>query len=160
MFSLTHHKSKDLKSRAIPSVAAVLAVLGLLSCTSTAGQKARTSAKAAAKDQQVSVDKAGAEQMSKEGISLKAFGSEPFWAVEATQLDLNYSSPEELFSTDYTIVRKGSDIVMTSAESQLSLTIIDQPCADAGADMSYPLTAVLVLRGETKRGCAITPIPK
>lgn len=154
MFSPTQLTSQGIKSFVLTSL------IGVASCTSTASHKAEAPSASPSNAEKSKAEQGGEEQISKEGISIKAFGNEPFWAVEATQVDLSYSSPEELFSTDYTIVRKGDDIVLTSAESQLRLTIIDQPCADTMADMSYPLTAVLVLRGETKRGCAITPIPK
>lgn len=136
-------------------VAAIAITLGFAACNTTDSGKGKKPASKVVADTQQATE----EAMSKQGISIKAFGNEPFWAVEVTQMDLSYSSPEDIWSADYNVVRKGDDLVFRS-KGGLTLTVVDAPCSDTMADMTYPKTAVLLYRGQTLRGCATSPIPK
>ena len=89
---------------------------------------------------------------------LKALGTEPFWAAEIEGRCVTYRTPEEDKTRIWTrIAQSPGGTVWNGALDgrEFQLTIRPAPgCSDGMSDNSYPMEAVLRVRGETRRGCA------
>lgn len=90
---------------------------------------------------------------------LRALGTEPFWAVSITPDALVYSGldrPEQRAANagpqviGTTAVYKAT----TDAGQPIEVTLIATDCSDGMSDRTYPLTARVVIGGETLSGCA------
>ncbi|HEY0601120.1 hypothetical protein [Brevundimonas sp.] len=92
---------------------------------------------------------------------LRARGTEPFWAVELTGSELVYSGldrPEQRAPQNPPVIR-GTMAVWestTGAGNAIKVTLTATDCSDGMSDLSYPLTAMVVIGEETLMGCAAT----
>ena len=90
---------------------------------------------------------------------LKALGTEPFWAAEIEGRCVTYRTPEDQHGTRVwtRFAGKPDATVWNGALDgrQFQLTVKARAgCSDGMSDLSYPMEAVLRVRGETRRGCA------
>jgi uncharacterized membrane protein len=90
---------------------------------------------------------------------IRALGTEPFWGVDVTADALVYSGvdrPEQRGAHSGPVIQ-GTTATWTTTTDQgqaLELTLIDTDCSDGMSDRNYPLTARLIVGGETLNGCA------
>jgi uncharacterized membrane protein len=90
---------------------------------------------------------------------LKALGTEPFWAAEVNGRCVTYKTPEDQPGT-----RIWTKVTGTAPETvwggalrgkRFELTVRPKTgCSDGMSDKTYPLEAVLIVDGESRRGCA------
>lgn len=90
---------------------------------------------------------------------VKAIGTEPFWGARVEGRCVNYSTPEDQKGTRvWTRFNPGPDGgvwvgTLDGAPFKL-ITRLRPGCSDGMSDRSYPMEAVLTVRGEERRGCA------
>ena len=90
---------------------------------------------------------------------VKAIGTEPFWAAQVEGRCVTYSTPEDQKGTRiWTRFNPGPDggVWVGSLDGQpfKLITRLRPNCSDGMSDRSYPLEAILTVRGEERRGCA------
>lgn len=90
---------------------------------------------------------------------LRALGTEPFWAVEITPLDLTYTAIDavEVRASNPGPTIQGTTAVYAAAApdgTALVVTLIATECSDGMSDRVYPLTARVELGSQTLNGCA------
>ena len=90
---------------------------------------------------------------------VKAIGTEPFWAAQVEGRCMTYSTPEDQKGTRvWTRFNPGPDggVWVGSLDGQpfKLITRLRPDCSDGMSDRSYPLEAILSVRGEERRGCA------
>ena len=90
---------------------------------------------------------------------MKAIGTEPFWAAQVEGRCVTYSTPEDQTGTRiWTRFNPGPDggVWVGSLDGQpfKLITRLRPNCSDGMSDRSYPLEAILTVRGEERRGCA------
>ena len=90
---------------------------------------------------------------------VKAIGTEPFWAARVEGRCVTYSTPENQGGTRiWTRFNPGPDggVWVGSLDGQpfKLITRLRPNCSDGMSDRSYPLEAILTVRGEERRGCA------
>ena len=90
---------------------------------------------------------------------VRAIGTEPFWNAQVEGRCVTYSTPEDQKGTRiWTRFNAGPDggIWVGSFEGKpfKLITRLRQGCSDGMSDRSYPLDALLTVRGEERRGCA------
>lgn len=94
------------------------------------------------------------------GETVQFTGTEPFWGGEVTGDTLTYSTPENIDGVEIDVERfAGLGGVSWSGEldgQPFDLSITEGECSDGMSDRTYPFTATLSVRGETRRGCAWT----
>jgi uncharacterized membrane protein len=92
---------------------------------------------------------------------LRARGTEPFWAVELTGSELVYNGldrPEQRAPQNQPVVQGTMAMweSTTGAGNPIKVTLTATDCSDGMSDLSYPLTAMVEISGETLMGCAAT----
>ena len=90
---------------------------------------------------------------------VKAIGTEPFWGAQVEGRCVTYSTPEDQKGTRiWTRFNPGPDggLWVGSLDGQpfKLITRLRPDCSDGMSDRSYPLEAILTVRGEERRGCA------
>ena len=95
---------------------------------------------------------------------LKALGTEPFWAAEVEGRCVTYRTPEDQQGTRIwtRFGEGGGGQAWEGALEARQFQLIVRPspgCSDGMSDRTYPLEAVLRVKGETRRGCAF-PVPR
>ena len=90
---------------------------------------------------------------------LRAVGTEPFWGARTEGRCVTYSTPEDQAGTRvWAKAATGSkETVWTGAlhGRPFVLTVKPEPgCSDGMSDKSYPVSATLIVDGETRKGCA------
>ena len=90
---------------------------------------------------------------------VKAIGTEPFWGAQVEGRCVTYSTPEDQDGTRiWTRFNPGPDggVWVGSLDGQpfKLITRLRPNCSDGMSDRSYPLEAILTVRGEERRGCA------
>ena len=90
---------------------------------------------------------------------VKAIGTEPFWGAQVEGRCVTYSTPEDQKGTRiWTRFNPGPDggVWVGSLDGQpfKLITRLRPDCSDGMSDRSYPLEAILTVRGEERRGCA------
>jgi uncharacterized membrane protein len=90
---------------------------------------------------------------------VKVIGNEPFWSAQVEGRCVTYSTPEDQKGTRiWTRFNPGPDggAWVGSLDGKLFklVTRLRQGCSDGMSDRSYPLDAMLTVRGEERRGCA------
>jgi uncharacterized membrane protein len=90
---------------------------------------------------------------------VKAIGTEPFWGAQVEGRCVTYSTPEDQRGTRiWTRFNPGPDggVWVGSLDGQpfKLITRLRPNCSDGMSDRSYPLEAILTVRGEERRGCA------
>jgi uncharacterized membrane protein len=84
-------------------------------------------------------------------------GAEPFWGGTVTGTRVRYMTPENQFGSVVETARTlGATEVYRGrlGGRPFVLTLSRAPCSDGMSDRSYRFTALLEVRGETRRGCA------
>jgi uncharacterized membrane protein len=92
-------------------------------------------------------------------LDVKALGTEPFWAAEVDGRCVTYKTPENQEGVRvWAQVMEGTDkIVWNGAMDNREFQLVVKraaACSDGMSDRTYPMEAVLRVRGETRRGCA------
>lgn len=91
-------------------------------------------------------------------LHLRAFGNEPFWAIDIAPGQLRYSSPElpdgKPFKASSTPDGKGVRYSGTLDGKAISLLIEPGTCSDGMSDTVHKWTAALTIDGKTEQGCA------
>jgi uncharacterized membrane protein len=90
---------------------------------------------------------------------LRVVGTEPFWGARTEGRCVLYSTPEDqagtrvwakaetgVKSTVWTGALRGKPFVLTAKP--------ESGCSDGMSDKSYPMSATLIVDGETRTGCA------
>ena len=90
---------------------------------------------------------------------VRAIGTEPFWGAQVEGRCVTYSTPEDQKGTRiWTRFNPGPDggvwIGTFEGKPFKLITRLRQGCSDGMSDRSYPLDAMLVVRGEERNGCA------
>ena len=90
---------------------------------------------------------------------VRATGTEPFWSAQVEGRCVTYSTPEDQAGTRiWTHVDTGPQGPVWNGAlegRQFQLTVKPSTgCSDGMSDKTYPMEAVLRVRGETRRGCA------
>lgn len=90
---------------------------------------------------------------------VRAIGTEPFWNAQVEGRCVTYSTPEDQKGTRiWTRFNPGPDggVWVGSLEGKpfKLITRLRQGCSDGMSDRSYPLDALLTVRGEERTGCA------
>ena len=90
---------------------------------------------------------------------VKAIGTEPFWGAQVEGRCVTYSTPEDQKGTRiWTRFNPGPDggvwVGMLDGQPFKLITRLRSDCSDGMSDRSYPLEAILTVRGEERRGCA------
>ena len=90
---------------------------------------------------------------------VRAVGTEPFWGAQVDGRCVTYSTPEDQKGTRiWTRFNPGPDggVWVGSFEGKpfKLITRLRQGCSDGMSDRSYPLDAMLIVRGEERNGCA------
>lgn len=90
---------------------------------------------------------------------VKAIGTEPFWAAQVEGRCVTYSTPEDQKGTRiWSRFNPGPDggVWVGSLDGQpfKLITRLRPNCSDGMSDRSYPMEAILTVRGEERRGCA------
>ena len=90
---------------------------------------------------------------------VKAIGTEPFWGARVEGRCVTYSTPEDQKGTRiWTRFNPGPDggVWVGSLDGQpfKLITRLRPDCSDGMSDRSYPMEAILTVRGEERRGCA------
>lgn len=90
---------------------------------------------------------------------VRAIGTEPFWNAQVEGRCVTYSTPEDQKGTRiWTRFNPGPDggVWVGSFEGKpfKLITRLRQGCSDGMSDRTYPLDALLTVRGEERRGCA------
>ena len=91
---------------------------------------------------------------------ITALGTEPFWSlrIDGTTFTLTGPDRPDLAATaPGAAIQSGRAtwIAMSADGRQLTVTLYVSDCSDGMSDRKYPMTAEVVLRNETLRGCAI-----
>jgi len=93
--------------------------------------------------------------------TLKALGTEPFWAAEVEGRCVTYKTPEDQQGTRvWTHFHEGPQGqvwkgALNGQEFQLTVKpAAAAGCSDGMSDKTYPMDAVLRVEGETRTGCA------
>ena len=91
-------------------------------------------------------------------LHLRAFGTEPFWAIDITPAQLRYSSPERQdgkpFAASSSPDGKGVRYYGTLDGKAVSLLIVPGDCSDGMSDTLHKWKATLTIDGKTQQGCA------
>ncbi|MGB7656261.1 MAG: hypothetical protein WBL74_12335 [Novosphingobium sp.] len=91
-------------------------------------------------------------------LHLRAFGTEPFWAIDIAPGQLRYSSPElqdgKAFAASSSPEGKGVRYSGTLDGKAISLLIEPGTCSDGMSDTVHKWTAALTIDGKTEQGCA------
>lgn len=90
---------------------------------------------------------------------VRAIGTEPFWRAQVEGRCVTYSTPEDQKGTRiWTRFNPGPDggvwIGTLDGKPFKLITRLRQGCSDGMSDRSYPLDALLTVRGEERNGCA------
>jgi uncharacterized membrane protein len=90
---------------------------------------------------------------------VRAIGTEPFWSAQVQGRCVAYSTPEDQEGTRiWTRFNPGPDggvwVGSLDGKPFKLVTRLRQGCSDGMSDRSYPLDAMLTVRGEERRGCA------
>jgi uncharacterized membrane protein len=90
---------------------------------------------------------------------VKAIGTEPFWGARVEGRCVTYSTPEDQDGTRiWTRFNPGPDggvwVGSLDGKPFKLVTRLRQGCSDGMSDRSYPLDAMLTVRGEERSGCA------
>ena len=90
---------------------------------------------------------------------VRAIGTEPFWSAQVEGRCVTYSTPEDQKGKRiWTRFNPGPDggVWVGSFEGKpfKLITRVRQGCSDGMSDRSYPLDAMLTVRGEERTGCA------
>ena len=88
-----------------------------------------------------------------------ARGTEPFWSVELTGTEMVYGGldrPEQRAPQPKAVVQGTSATFegVTGAGTALSVMLAATECSDGMSDLTYPLSAIVKIGGETLTGCA------
>lgn len=91
--------------------------------------------------------------------AIRAIGTEPFWGAQVDGRCVTYSTPEDQQGTRVWAKFSESPAgrVWTGAlrGKPFQLTVKPAPgCSDGMSDRTYPEEAILLVDGETRRGCA------
>jgi uncharacterized membrane protein len=84
-------------------------------------------------------------------------GTEPFWGGTVTGTRVRYMTPENQFGSVVETTRTlgANEVYRGSLGGRpFVLTLSRAACSDGMSDRSYQFTALLEVRGETRRGCA------
>ena len=89
----------------------------------------------------------------------RAIGTEPFWSAQVAGRCVTYSTPEDQKGTRiWTRFNPGPDggvwVGSLDGKPFKLVTRLRQGCSDGMSDRSYPLDAMLTVRGEERSGCA------
>ena len=133
-------------------VFASIALLGLAGC----GEKPAPAAPAA--DPALAQDPS--QRVSDFSQPMTARGNEPFWALVMNGTNFTLKRPDHpdvAFTTPGAAIQAGrATWIATSADGQpLTVTLYISDCSDGMSDLTYPMTAEVVLRNESLRGCAM-----
>jgi uncharacterized membrane protein len=90
---------------------------------------------------------------------VRAIGTEPFWSAQVEGRCVTYSTPEDQDGTRiWTRFNPGPDggvwVGSLDGKPFKLVTRLRQGCSDGMSDRSYPLYAMLTVRGEQRSGCA------
>jgi uncharacterized membrane protein len=90
---------------------------------------------------------------------VRALGTEPFWNAQVEGRCVTYSTPEDQKGARiWTRFNPGPDggvwVGSFDGKPFKLVTRLRQGCSDGMSDRSYPLDALLTVRGEERRGCA------
>jgi len=90
---------------------------------------------------------------------VRAIGTEPFWSAHVEGRCVTYSTPEDQTGTRiWTHYNPGPDervwVGSLDGKPFKLITRLRRGCSDGMSDRSYPLDAILTVRGEERRGCA------
>ena len=90
---------------------------------------------------------------------VRAIGTEPFWSAQVEGRCVTYFTPEDQRGTRiWTHYNPGPDggvwVGSLDGKQFKLITRLRQGCSDGMSDRSYPLDAILTVRGEERRGCA------
>ena len=90
---------------------------------------------------------------------VKAIGTEPFWGAQVEGRCVTYSTPEDQTGTRiWTRFNPGPDggvwVGTLDGQPFKLITRLRLDCSDGMSDRSYPMEAILTVRGEERRGCA------
>lgn len=90
---------------------------------------------------------------------VRAIGTEPFWSAQVEGRCVTYSTPEDQKgSRIWTRFNPGPDggvwVGSLDGKPFKLVTRLRQGCSDGMSDRSYPLDAMLTVRGEERSGCA------
>ncbi|PEQ13832.1 hypothetical protein B2G71_05855 [Novosphingobium sp. PC22D] len=87
-------------------------------------------------------------------------GTEPFWGGQVSEGVLTYQTPEDTKGQSVEVARfagrAGVSFTGTLEGQDFALMVTDGECSDGMSDRTYPFTATLKVRGETRGGCAWT----
>jgi uncharacterized membrane protein len=102
-------------------------------------------------------------------ILVSAVGTEPFWNVSVTRKGIEYRTPEQptplKFAYSAPIAAQGrpTDVVQVyrlQSRSHNGWLMIQQAvgvqCSDGMSDNQYPYSAIVMLNGQVRSGCAST----
>jgi uncharacterized membrane protein len=91
-------------------------------------------------------------------LHLRAFGTEPFWAIDIAPGQLRYSNPDlqdgKPFAASSSPEGKGVRYSGTLDGKAISLLIKPGNCSDGMSDTVHKWQATLTIDGKTERGCA------
>jgi uncharacterized membrane protein len=102
-------------------------------------------------------------------VLVSASGTEPFWQVSVTRQGIEYRTPEQTpplkFAYSAPIAAQGrpTEVVQVyrlQSRSQDGWLVIqragNEKCSDGMSDNQYPYSAIVMLNGKVRSGCAST----
>lgn len=143
-----------------------LLMVSLSACNPAAPQAAEEAASdvkaadaaPASSDAATGAQKRAAGEESQPMAALRAFGTEPFWNVEASGGKLVFSTPEDIDGRTLAATAKmdGDTVIHTGNEGALSYTLTIKPgdCNDGMSDNDYHMTSTFDLGDAHYTGCA------
>lgn len=95
------------------------------------------------------------------GQPLRVGGNEPFWSVDLNGSEMVYfgvDRPEQRAPQPPPVLQGTMAIweTTTTTGNPLKVTLTATDCSDGMSNRTYPLTALVVIGGETLMGCAST----
>lgn len=96
---------------------------------------------------------------------LDLLGTEPFWGIQIRETQISFSTPEPsdaAAAPNKGGAMQGDKAVWESVlgDKPLKITLGVAQCSDGMSDMTYPLTAEVVVGERTYKGCAVKTAEK
>ena len=136
--------------RIAPAVAALGAVLAVVSCSSESNDPAPAASPEPAAKTAVTTSTTAPAVYS-------ASGNEPFWSVTVDGTTLEYSTPEMMPGERLTSTRSTENGVIafsgTGEDGPFALTLTTTPCNDSMSGQEFEFTSEFTYGGKTLDGC-------